>query len=228
MDGLSPMIDRLLAFWSAPIVLYCERGAPAFWAEPINAVSNIAFLLAALAAFLHWRNDGGRDPAILALILLAALIGVGSFTFHTLATRGAMLLDVGPIGLFIYGFFLLALRRLLGLAWGPALAIFAGFVALSLGLAVLVPREVLNGSSGYLPALGALLAIGWLNRTRTAGRLLLLAGATFTASLAFRIADLPLCGAIPTGTHFLWHILNAAVIYLALRAAIGARERARA
>jgi hypothetical protein len=28
------------------------------------------------------------------------------------------------------------------------------------------------------------------------------------ASLTFRTLDLPLCGAVPFGTHFMWHILN--------------------
>lgn len=217
------MIEKLFAFWSTPIDLYCERTGPAFWSEPVNALSNIAFLLAALAAFRHWRKDGERASAVLALILVAALVGFGSFAFHGLATRGAMLLDVVPIGIFIYGYFLLALRSFLGLAWRPALALLAAFVALSLGLAVLVPRAVLNGASGYLPALGALVVIGGLERARPAGRALLAAGAVFTASLIFRIIDLPLCGTLPLGTHFIWHILNAVVFYLALRAAIESR-----
>jgi hypothetical protein len=36
-------------------------------------------------------------------------------------------------------------------------------------------------------------------------------------SLAFRTADLPLCATLPSGTHFLWHILNAAVLYSLVR-----------
>jgi hypothetical protein len=99
--------------WSMPIDLYCERLTPSFWAEPVNAVSNLAFLLAAIAAFDLWRRAGKGDRAILALIAVIAAVGFGSFAFHTLATRGAMWLDVIPIGLFIYGYFLLAMRRFL-------------------------------------------------------------------------------------------------------------------
>jgi hypothetical protein len=25
--------------WSEPVSLYCERASPAFWAEPVNALS---------------------------------------------------------------------------------------------------------------------------------------------------------------------------------------------
>ena len=210
--------------WSTPIDLYCERLAPSFWAEPVNAVTNVAFLVAAWAAFRLWRRNGHGDRAILALILVAVAVGLGSFAFHTLATRGAMLLDVGPIGIFIYGYVLLALRRFLALSWPLALGVLAGFIALSLALAVGVPRTVLDGSAGYFPALAVLFAIGWPRRDRVQGRALLVAGVLFAASIALRIGDLPLCGAFPLGTHFLWHILNAAVIYAVLYGAIGERQ----
>jgi hypothetical protein len=36
--------------WSTPVDLYCERTDPSFWAEPINALSNLSFLLAAWLA----------------------------------------------------------------------------------------------------------------------------------------------------------------------------------
>lgn len=118
--------------WSTPIDLYCERVTPSFWAEPVNALSNMAFLIAAYAAFDLWRREGKDDPAILALIVVVTVVGLGSFAFHTLATRGAMLLDVTPIGFFIYGYFLLALRRFLLLSWRVALALLVGFITLSL------------------------------------------------------------------------------------------------
>ena len=210
--------------WSEPIDLYCERLDPSFWAEPVNALSNVAFLLAAWAAFLEWRKVGGGDRIILALIVIVAVVGVGSFTFHTVATRGAMMLDVGPIGVFIYSYFLFALRRFLLLSWPVAFVIFAGFVALSFGLAAYVPRTFLNGSAGYFSALAALIVIGWLIRERAAGKALLIAAVAFIASLFFRIIDLDICGAFPTGTHFLWHILNAVVLYAVLRGALSEKQ----
>jgi hypothetical protein len=212
--------------WSTPIDLYCERTDASFWAEPINALSNVAFFIAAGAAFRLWRREGGSDRAILALIVVAAVVGCGSLAFHTLATRSAMLLDVVPIGIFIYGYVLLALRRFLGLGWPVAIVVLIAFMAVSLGLATAVPREVLSGSSGYFPALAALFVIGWIRRDGTSGRMLLIAGCVFATAIALRIADLPLCGAIPLGTHFLWHFFNAAVIYLVLRGALATRGSA--
>jgi len=42
----------------------------------------------------------------------------------------------------------------------------------------------------------------------------------FTVSLALRTIDLAACETFPVGTHFLWHLLNAAVLYVLLRTAI--------
>ena len=210
--------------WSTPIDQYCERLDPSFWAEPVHALTNAAFIAAAVMALMDWRRGGSTDRAVLALIIVVFAIGLGSFAFHTLATRGARLLDVIPIGVFIYGYFLLALRRMLGIPWLYAVVLLIAFMILSNGLAIAVPREVLNGSTGYFPALGALLIIGWLLRDSTQGRAMLIAAAIFTASLALRIVDLGICNAFPLGTHFLWHVLNAMLLYLLLRGAL-ARTR---
>jgi hypothetical protein len=98
--------------------------------------------------------------------------------------------------------------------------LLVAFAALSNALAIAVPREVLNGSTGYFPALGALLVIGWLLKGSVQGRAMLTAAAIFVASLALRIVDLDVCDAIPLGTHFLWHVLNAVLLYVLLRGAL--------
>ena len=210
--------------WSTPVDLYCERITPLFWAEPTNALSNLAFLVAAFAAFQLWQREGKGDRPILALIVVVAAVGLGSFAFHTLATRGAMLLDVTPIGIFIYGYFLLALRRFLLLSWPAALVNLTAFIVVSVGLATLVPREVLNGSVGYFPALAALIVLGSMLRAHAAGRAMLIAAGLFVVSLIFRIVDLDICPRWPLGTHFLWHLFNAAVLYVVLRGAIAERR----
>src|SRR6266849_9740811 len=146
--------------WSTQIDLYCERTDASFWAEPANALSNAAFLIAAAAAFWLWRrqsgNDCGRDWPALALVVVAVAVGLGSFAFHTLATRGARLADVIPIAIFIYGYLLLALRRFLGLAVGVSVAIVVVYAVGAQALSLLAPPRALSGSIGYLPALAAL------------------------------------------------------------------------
>jgi hypothetical protein len=205
--------------WSTPVDLYCERTDPSFWAEPANALTNAAFLIAAVAAFRLWRRAGGRDFAALALIGVVVAVGLGSFTFHTVATRGAALADVIPIAIFIYGYLLLALRRFLGLSIVVSAAILATYVAAAQALSWLAPPRALNGSIDYVPALVALIAMARAARGPVR-RGLNLAVMLFTVSLALRSVDLAACDAFPLGTHFVWHMLNATVLYVLLRTAI--------
>jgi hypothetical protein len=205
--------------WSAPIDLYCERLAPGFWAEPLNALTNAAFLLAAAAPSLA-RKD--RQPGLFVVLLaaLVAIIGIGSFLFHTLANRWSLLADVLPITLFIYAYLGFALHRFLRFGWvatGMALAVF---LPLSAGIEALA-RPLLGGSAGYLPALLAMLSVALLTwrAGHPAARWQLAAAGLFVLSLTLRTLDAPLCAALAAGTHFLWHLLNAATLATLLFAA---------
>ena len=211
-------------YWSSPIILYCERTDSSFWSEPINALTNGAFLIVAALAFALWRRRGDRDPATLSLIIVTALIGIGSFVFHTLATKGAVLLDVIPIALFVYGYLYLALRRFLHLQQLASAAILSAFIVASQGVSLALPPDLLNGSCEYLLPLAALIAVGVIARFNHMGFSILLAAAIFLVSLVFRTIDQAACGNFPSGTHFIWHLLNAGVLYILLRTAVVAKE----
>jgi hypothetical protein len=210
--------------WSAPLDLYCERTDPSFWSEPVNAVSNVAFLVAAALAFQLWRRGDRGDWPALALIAVVAVVGVGSFVFHTVATRGAILADVIPIAIFIYGYLLLALARFLHFRVIVAVAVVVAFAVCAQGLSALAPPRLLNGSIGYLPALAALIAVALAAGERGTRRSLGLAALMFAISLGFRTADMAICPAFPLGSHFVWHALNAVVLYVLLQTAIAARR----
>jgi Ceramidase len=225
--------------WFAPIRAYCERGGPDFWAEPANALSNAAFLLAAAAAARRaWAADP-PDRAGLWLAGLIAVVGIGSFLFHTLAVYWSMLADVIPIALFIYAYLAVALRRFLRLAPARVAAATAGFALFGFALTPLLDgltgadvARLTNGSVDYLPALLALFGVAWavLNRPEErfikTGRRLAGIGVLFLISLAARTADAAACAVLPTGTHPLWHVLNAAVLYALVATAIRHREAA--
>jgi energy-converting hydrogenase Eha subunit E len=212
--------------WGRAVDLYCERTDPSFWAEPINAITNAAFLIAALVAFVQWRRAGNNDWPVLVLIAVTFAIGLGSFTFHTVATSGAAKFDTIPIAVFIFGYLLLALRRFIGLSLIVSLGLLVAFAVFTYVEGQVVPRGTLNGSHAYLPALGALLAVAWPMRRQPAGRWLFAAAGTLAVSLTFRSIDMAVCDALPLGTHFLWHSLNGLALYLLLRAAMIARKSA--
>lgn len=219
--------------WSQPINQYCERTNPGLWAEPLNAVSNAAFLLAAAFAFSYWRRNGRGDLPALLLILLTFAIGIGSLFFHVFAVRWAWYADVVPIGIFIAGYVVLALVRFLGLKLIAAIFWLAVLETVVVSALALLP-EILNRSAPYFPPLAALMMIGGLlsvragrggnaarvSRERASARALFLAAVVFALSLTFRIVDLALCPIFAHGTHFLWHVFNGLVLYVLLCAAI--------
>jgi hypothetical protein len=201
--------------------LYCERLWPGLLAEPLNALSNGAFFVAAGWIWARSRRRRDRGLGVLAVLVLA--IGIGSSLFHTLATTGALLADVLPILLFQLVFLWLYLRRNACLSRSAAGLLTALFLAA--GLASRSLGGVLNGSLSYAPALGVLLLLG-LHQRRTASHepwLLLGAAALFTLSLGFRTVDPMVCAWLPSGTHLLWHLLNAVVLALTARSLLPPR-----
>ncbi|MGE5267492.1 MAG: ceramidase domain-containing protein [Deltaproteobacteria bacterium] len=228
--------------WTDKILAYCERaGDPAFWAEPFNAVSNDAFFLAAIAAAVELarRADAGARRIEWALVVLVGIIGTGSFLFHTYATRWASVADTAPIGIFMIGYLGYAMRRFLEapvlaviLALGLFLAAmrYAGAIPCDpamLPITAAAGRPCFNGSLGYVPALAALVMIGGalLVRRHPAGGLVLASALVFAISLTFRTIDFEVCDLTPVfgrsrGTHAVWHMLNAALLYMLLIAAI--------
>lgn len=211
-----------------PIDLYCERLHEGLWAEPLNALTNLAFFLAAAGAYVLWKREGKGDTYILILIWLAVLVGIGSTLFHTFATRWGLFADSIPIAIFVVALFIYTLRRFLGQS---ALATI-GWIVVFLGIAALLPRLLpsgfLNNSGFYFPVLGALIVFGALLRMkggeqRWIGGAYLSGAALFMLSLSFRIVDPSVCAQFPLGTHFLWHCLNGALIFLMLWTVIKAK-----
>ena len=212
------------------IDLYCERLGPGLLAEPLNALTNAAFAIAAwrllqLARPGHnspggsgsdWSgSDGvaaGWDRSLLMLAALALAIGVGSTLFHTLATGWALAADVIPILLFQLLVLLLYLRRRVGLAVVPAAGLCLAFL-----LACLAGRSwptVLNGSLAYAPTLLVLALLAWHQQRRGEPASLGWACGLFSLSLLLRSLDNQFCALWPIGTHLFWHLLNAVVLVL--------------
>lgn len=208
----------------AQLDLYCERTGPEFWSEPVNALTNLAFVAAGLWGVSVSRRRG-RDGFALLLCWWVVAIGLGSFLFHTFATRATMWADILPIAGFTLAYTLFNLRRFLGFGWPKALAIFVAFYAVAAVLTLLVPewlREASNGTTGYLPPFLALLFFGaWLVRVgHPAGWYNLGAVAIFVVSVTFRALDPVVCEAMPLGTHFLWHSFNGLMLGVVLAAVV--------
>jgi hypothetical protein len=230
--------------YATKIFAYCERGLdPSFWAEPFNALSNFGFILAGILAAreLAARPSGEGKTFRWALVVLVFVIGIGSFLFHTLATPLSATADVAPIGVFMLAYLAYALYRFVGMPiWLilPALGGFAWLIQQAMQMqcgqidipvlgTILENTNCLNGSAGYLPALLAMLLIGfWLGlRRHPSAPYVLGASVVFMLSVTFRTMDRLWCHDFTfaghvIGTHFLWHLLNSSTLYLLLLAAV--------
>lgn len=196
--------------------LYRERAFSAdFWAEPLNALTNASFLI---AAFFAWNLASARRVTCrttYGLLAIAGTIGFGSFFFHTVPTRFTMWLDVIPISSFQLLFLWLISNRMLGLNRVTSAAIVVGVVGSS--FAFFPTQRVLNGSLFYLPSLVAMLVIGhvWSKKSNSEPYLLIGAGFCFLMAVTARSIDHEVPWRI--GTHFLWHSVNGVVVYMVLR-----------
>jgi hypothetical protein len=203
---------------------YCERTTPDLDAELVNAFTNAAFLI---GAWLAWRLQA-RQPASMAkpliqtLIVAMAVVGLGSFLFHTVGTRWAEWGDVVPILAFMLLYLWFALTYLFHWPspWA-ALALAVFFVATFM-LEAAVPGDVLWGGALFIPTILVFIVIGATLKRRghPAAKAMLGAIAMFFLAFTARSSDMPVCEAFPLGTHFLWHLLNATLLYLLVRLAI--------
>lgn len=218
--------------WTAPIDIYCERISAAFWAEPLNALSNLSFIAAAIWGGILARRMGNRTADTWALIVLAFLVGIGSFLFHTVANGWSSLADVIPIWTFVALFALSATYRIGGVRPGKVLigaifgiaALVVIFMAAGEGSdtdntrAAVEGYSLLNGSEQYFPAVLGLMIFSFVSWRRQSpmGPWIWAATVTFISSLTLRTLDMHLCEVWPHGTHFLWHLLNGLMIGILL------------
>jgi hypothetical protein len=205
---------------------YCERTDGSFWSEPLNAVSNVSFLIASIAAWLFIRRvarQTGRPAAELyALPALIFLIFFGSSAFHTTASRWGVALDSGSISLYMLYFIVLWVRLYWDQPWARAWIAAPAFLAFSAVVSVAavgLPGTYLAAVLGML-VLAALLLFSRHEDRKIHWPRYLTAALVFAVSLTARTLDDPLCGSMPIGTHYIWHTLNGVVLYLVTHAAI--------
>lgn len=193
--------------WTRAIDGYCERTDASYWSEPLNAATNLAFVVVAI---IMWRRTAGM-PAGRWLSAVLIAIGFGSYLFHTHATAWAATLDVIPIAVFTLSFLFLANRDFLGWPiWGALVATLAFFPYAALVTPLVQQLPFFSISSVYwvLPILIAGYGILLRNRAHETARGLLFGAGLLCVSLVFRSIDDTSCARLPVGTHFIWHMLN--------------------
>lgn len=194
---------------------YCERVTPGLFDEPLNAVTNLAFLL---AAFLVWHLIRGKNPPAISITLtvILGLVGVGSGLFHTFATVWGAIADVFFIAVFVAIYIYGANKYFLNLktVFSVLLTVVVFFLLFPLGRVIEFLFPVIGGSSTYasIAAIIYIYGFGLLKSHKDVGTKLLIGAVILSISIGFRIVDLPYCENNPIGTHWIWHILNSLML----------------
>lgn len=197
----------------------CERTGVGLLQEPLNVISSLGFILVAALVYRYYHKHddykGQRIWDIHALTFLTFIIGLGSMGFHSHPTIVTELIDIIPIVLFIVIYFTSTIFRITKVKPFEGAVVLVAFVGFTHILVAQFPNA-LNDSIGYLSTMIALILIAiYLNmKRRSSARQYMLAAIIGVCSLSFRALDNELCDIVPFGTHFLWHTLNATLIYI--------------
>jgi len=212
------MNDGLVAHWYG----VCERNGLGILAEPLNVLSSFAFIFVAITIFRYYRRHEDLDRKwvwdIHVLTGLTFIIGVNSIIFHSFPSPTTELLDTIPIVLFILLYFWSVLFRIGRCTWFQAGVCFVAFVGFSHILVAQFPHT-LNDSIGYLSSMIALIviAVHLHLKARPSSQHFMLASIVGVCSLFCRAIDREVCSQFPIGSHFVWHTLNATLLYLLLK-----------
>lgn len=200
----------------------CERHGLGWMAEPLNVLSSFAFIAVAVAIYRYYRREedvhGKRIWDIHALTFITLLIGINSVVFHAFPTPTTELLDTLTIVFFIIIYFWSVLFRIGRCNLFQASICFIAFVGFSHILVHQFPRA-LNDSIGYLSSMIALIiiAVHLHLKARPSSQHFMLAAIVGVCSLFCRAIDREICAMVPIGSHFVWHTLNATLLYILLK-----------
>lgn len=208
---------------STPLVHFygvCERQHPeGIFAEPLNVLSSIFFFVAAWVIFEKCKNhpeikfEKKLDIHILNFLMFA--IGLSSMIFHMAPSKYTELMDIAFIVTFINLYFLSFLIRMAHL---KTFAIIVCFVALTGFSHMLVSQfpNAMNDSIAYLSTVITVIfmAIFLKKKKRAGAKDFGYVAVLGVISLTFRSIDNYVCDTVQFGTHFMWHSLNAVIIYL--------------
>jgi hypothetical protein len=185
--------------------LYCEGTGPGLLVETWNTIACFGFLLSAVLIFRI--SSGFAILRVMAwMTLLLFLTATALHIYPTYLTLG---LELAAILAVVLSFFFGLNRDILGLSVRASSActlLVLPLAALSLPLVALVPGAGSSAAYAGFPVLMLGYGVALRPLSPAAARGLLFGALLLIASLVFRSLDDPLCADFSIGTHFLWII----------------------
>jgi len=201
---------------------YCEHAIVGNYFQPLNSISNIFYILAAVLLYYFYKKSKIKDAKSKIFLSLIVLIGVCSFLFHLYKNQATFFFDVLPIGIFFisYVYFLIvniSENKKAGLYWTIIFLLIMGF-----GFIItksISENNLINEAQGYILTLlffAGVIAYTYAKRISISKKLTIIF-ILFLLALIFRQIDLLLCNYIKTGTHFIWHLLSSITMYYSIK-----------
>lgn len=181
--------------------VYKERGeSKGLLAEPINLLSNLAFFAATLITMPFCRSwvDGILSTGI-------SIVGIASSLYHARPCKMTLLGDAMAIIVWTIFYVFVWAHFMMSFQLPITLGVMGGFLLLSF-LFIKKFGKSMNGSADYIPVIVLLLLCGSCLWYKYGHPHLVIAGILASISLVFRVVDREVH--LPSGTHFIWHILN--------------------
>jgi hypothetical protein len=200
--------------------LVCERTDDGIWAEPLNAISSLAYFAVPIIVGFIAKDHVKQDRSFAGLLVLMFLVGVASFSDHTLSIYLAHLFNEAATIVFIVAYVVYACRRLLEIDWIPTVIVVLSLSGLGILFSAWSHGIGTGGIGGYIPIWVFLSYLAWALRGSQTLRYFLAGSAAFAVALAFRASDFAVCPYFPAGTHFLWHLSNDIVLFCLLMAIV--------
>lgn len=196
----------------------CELQSNHLVSQPVNLLTNAAFLIASYLIYRLIRKNRIKEKGIITLFIGSVLIGLGSIAHHAVPNNFTLLLDGLPIYLFLF----LALYHLIhalipNKGYSVLLSVIYVFVNFLAPIAIRIPFDP-NAVTPILNLAFLLLITVFLSRKyKKPTNFLIWAMGSYTLATVFFLLDEKICSQFPIGTHFLWHIFNAMTIYFLVR-----------
>ncbi|MFZ4124450.1 MAG: hypothetical protein ACOYJ2_00060 [Rickettsiales bacterium] len=195
---------------------YCVKGHHVVWAMPVYILANLSFVLAGLYTYrryLLFRRDGfvaaEAVHAVAWIIAAIGILGIYNYFFRSVPTLWA---QVSVIMAYVFGFFTVFIRYVIGLKWKHVMLGLLTFVVVNFINIELHDPQEMNGAVFYLPVLLVLVIFSaHLHAHNKAGTLLFIqASVLFMFAVFLRMMDANVCARTGMGTMVLWLVCTSA------------------
>lgn len=188
------------------IFQYCENYNLWVINQPLNILSNLAFLVCAY--LIHRRYT---LPAIGRLALVTLCIGVGSIVWHSSEQYYGLVLDIIPIIIWVIMLLRIIYTNIYALSRHASTIWIIAFLILSVVTGITLEAIMPQMTGAFLPIAILAIVVG----SKSGARAFYAAGAALGVAMVMRIIDMDICQQLPIGTHWLWHVFCAVAIYYA-------------